>query len=714
MVTEVSGRLFQASEKIEIENSTNNKSIYDNQRIHNNRKVQSDSGSYVTMLQQFINFNNISMDTISARLGKSISSITKLDIGSCHNLLIELRTCAKLEKLIKETFQAEIKEILSVDDVYKLPIDVCNECIKTIEHSKKQQSDNENLKLNLKKAYFCRLLGINKHDIKENELEHFINGTEYAIKDSTNNKGQIDIKKAQKLAFDYKTALDYQWDSIEDFKKYQAMNSDGLQERVKNILNKKKKVFSKFTEEKKLKEASKEYFKGLESALAAKVKEKIKNGSLNQKEAEEWFNKIYEQNLGKLIVNTPAKHRDMLIEIAANAKADLRPKVIETVLKKISQESPQTAAKTADELNENEQIYDGSSPEEAGKTQQVISSYQSEEGVKKTIETNNENLISFSKENEAKLKDIELKIKNGTKLSDKEAKLWKEYQTLLHKNNGGQFGFIENENVSQNTNKQDEITVLQSKLQINAEQAYRDQQAVTQQTIHKLNLTNEQIERLIDFFNTATNGNFSLLSENRNAKLNPPVDIEKIVNKNTVGIEQKNIDVCDAAKESVKTLSQIIAEQTKAGEGEQVIYVECAQESQVKTIETPSFLNNLGIKNTFDISSLNLDLASDKIIRSLGVAELKQISISFKTLVEKLPKLQQSVQNHVLAQLKTKSEAEETQYINNMDSTIERFETAKEVGIEYETIMTDINLDSATLAIVKEQVEKENEKNDLG
>ena len=209
--------------------------------------------------------------------------LTITDINNITRLNIE-----KLEQLDESTYQ-------------KILFALNNSAITKYIERKSQINSNS---LQMKKARYLKQLGISENSIDKKYEGCFVKAAEQALNEAKQ-KNITDKAKIKKLALDYYTALRYDWESVDDFKKFNQ-NPVSLKEKLttSGIINNNEKVTSK---------SIKTYLIELKAYINEKVQKKLKE-SPKAKEAEikKWGDMLYRQSVGTLLVNATDSEKSLI------------------------------------------------------------------------------------------------------------------------------------------------------------------------------------------------------------------------------------------------------------------------------------------------------------------------------------------------------------------------------------------------------------------
>ena len=378
-----------------------------------------------------------------------------------------------------------------------------------------------------------RISGMNQKQIEsatDAQLKQIIDCLKVAIKDSVVD-GKIDLEKAGKLGNAYFIAVNTGW-TIEGFKKHNdSVKKSSLLERLKETGCLKKDATLENTQPEELQKALFDFFNKtlltpLKNAKSAKEKASIYKGQL--------------QTFGRLLINTPDEEKAIFKQAIATLASDNRLKGLNAVL--ASFETPQAKEAWADSWSVEElsqamgtKDVEGNVPTDKDQTAIAagIFAEKSEESIKETYSQMSEPAKQFFQENADKLKAIKEKEAKGIELTEEEKELVAQRDLYKNLYSGAMSGTAINTKVAQENKK--EILGTMNKDAYNLP-IYREVLKQVNEFVEEhpeaLTMPKEELVKLLD---EVTNGNYSTVATNSNAKLKPPYE-EK---QGTVGHENK-------------------------------------------------------------------------------------------------------------------------------------------------------------------------------
>ena len=378
-----------------------------------------------------------------------------------------------------------------------------------------------------------RISGMNQKQIEsatDAQLKQIIDCLKVAIKDSVVD-GKIDLEKAGKLGNAYFIAVNTGW-TIEGFKKHNdSVKKSSLLERLKETGCLKKDATLENTQPEELQKALFDFFNKtlltpLKNAKSAKEKASIYKGQL--------------QTFGRLLINTPDEEKAIFKQAIATLASDNRLKGLNAVL--ASFETPQAKEAWADSWSVEElsqamgtKDVEGNVPTDRDQTAIAagIFAEKSEESIKETYSQMSEPAKQFFQENADKLKAIKEKEAKGIELTEEEKELVAQRDLYKNLYSGAMSGTAINTKVAQENKK--EILGTMNKDAYNLP-IYREVLKQVNEFVEEhpeaLTMPKEELVKLLD---EVTNGNYSTVATNSNAKLKPPYE-EK---QGTVGHENK-------------------------------------------------------------------------------------------------------------------------------------------------------------------------------
>ena len=378
-----------------------------------------------------------------------------------------------------------------------------------------------------------RISGMNQKQIEsatDAQLKQIIDCLKVAIKDSVVD-GKIDLEKAGKLGNAYFIAVNTGW-TIEGFKKHNdSVKKSSLLERLKETGCLKNDATLENIKSDELEKALYDFFNKtlltpLKNAKSAKEKASIYKGQL--------------QTFGRLLINTPDEEKAIFKQAIATLAADNRLKGLNAVL--ASFETPQAKEAWADSWTKDELVkvmttkdVEGNVPTDKDQTAMTAGVFaeKSEESIKETYSQMSEPAKQFFQENADKLKAIKEKEAKGIELTEEEKELVAQRDLYKNLYSGAMSGTAINTKVAQENKK--EILGTMNKDAYNLP-IYREVLKQVNEFVEEhpeaLTMPKEELVKLLD---EVTNGNYSTVATNSNAKLKPPYE-EK---QGTVGHENK-------------------------------------------------------------------------------------------------------------------------------------------------------------------------------
>ena len=400
-----------------------------------------------------------------------------------------------------------------------------------------------------------RISGMNQKQIEsatDAQLKQIIDCLKVAIKDSVVD-GKIDLEKAGKLGNAYFIAVNTGW-TIEGFKKHNdSVKKSSLLERLKETGCLKKDATLENTQPEELQKALFDFFNKtlltpLKNAKSAKEKASIYKGQL--------------QTFGRLLINTPDEEKAIFKQAIATLASDNRLKGLNAVL--ASFETPQAKEAWADSWSVEElsqamgtKDVEGNVPTDKDQTAMAagIFAEKSEESIKETYSQMSEPAKQFFQENADKLKAIKEKEAKGIELTEEEKELVAQRDLYKNLYSGAMSGTAINTKVAQENKK--EILGTMNKDAYNLP-IYREVLKQVNEFVEEhpeaLTMPKEELVKLLD---EVTNGNYSTVATNSNAKLKPPYEEKQgtVGHENNQTLEEHNQDVA----QQQATFNRIIA-----------------------------------------------------------------------------------------------------------------------------------------------------------
>ena len=400
-----------------------------------------------------------------------------------------------------------------------------------------------------------RISGMNQKQIEsatDAQLKQVVDCLKAAIKDSVVD-GKIDLEKAGKLGNTYFIAVNTGW-TIEGFKKHNnGVKKSSLLERLKETGCLKNDATLENIKSDELEKALYDFFNKtlltpLKNAKSAKEKASIYKGQL--------------QTFGRLLINTPDEEKAIFKQAIATLAADNRLKGLNAVL--ASFETPQAKEAWADSWTKDELVkvmttkdVEGNVPTDKNQTAMVAGVFaeKSEESIKETYSQMSEPAKQFFQENADKLKAIKEKEAKGIELTEEEKELVAQRDLYKNLYSGAMSGTAVNTKVAQENKK--EILGTMNKDAYNLP-IYREVLKQVNEFVEEhpeaLTMPKEELVKLLD---EVTNGNYSTVATNSNAKLKPPYEEKQgtVGHENNQTLEEHNQDVA----QQQATFNRIIA-----------------------------------------------------------------------------------------------------------------------------------------------------------
>ena len=632
--------------------------------------------NYLDLLKEFLQEHNIKSDSIKHIIlryteGRS-NNINTMALNQCHELQLELEKYIEFENEIKK-YNLNIQELFNTDNIFTLSVDGIKKVLKGINRKQFDLSDSEKAKNIIAKNYYCAVLGIESDNVSDDNIKNFISASKTVVERMSDGNGKItNIKEAQKKVLEYTVALNYNWDNVDDFDKFNSNNSDNLISRLQKagLLKKKK---GQYTEE-EIKNACQKYFQ----AFKYIKRPKTSNSNLTE---EEWRIKLLRQTIGKLIINTyndcKSSERKYLIPIIQGIEKEYRSEAVTNafLLTNGDSEAEQELAEMM--------VISKALPECAEIVIRKTISKASKEVAANFTQEQAEKLAKICKEKGLDYEAIINKIKNKLDLSGEESEVLNQAGIV----SAAIVGIDENKNIDK-----------QSGIKIGAK-AYgtvqNSSEAGARLLLHKLenqisnkNLPEDKKLSIEKFINTITNNNYSLFKENNNCELNPPVNLEDIKNNNhnTEIKPQDSVNISEA-QTAVSELQQTIKEQTKSANGneEKFVVIERQPIQPVKENEAAS-----STPVTTSATIVN-DLLQN--VQTISIIDIKNYSIGLTPLLKQFSALATSVQNHIKTRLESRSEDEQITSIDQMDKNSDKVDMALNLKISSDKL-EELHLDT--------------------
>ena len=628
--------------------------------------------------------------TIEEKFNNNINDIKKY--LSENKLGLQLNELAKIHNIDLKLYY--------VDNVAELRKDECKRLIKNLQKGiedqyKNQKIDYANRGLDYHVSELCKKYNINQSDIK-NSKENFIKAVEFVEKNELSS-GKLDKNTIKRHILDYTTALDYEWDYIEDFIKW---NKDKTTLRKRLI--EAHCLSSKKTSRNEIIYATRKYFNEiLPKRYDTECKIKKPKTKAEIEEVKTWYKKLYNQTLGKLLINTPEKDKKELLYAAkygsiGNKNSEFensQTKMFEHIIMGMSDDDKLSYIKdclgniyeiTKDNTNIND-------------TAKLVKVMAGELPAKELVNISNQQTDSIIAQKE-KVEDAKKEAKKDPNNIEKQNKVREEEEKL---NNNLENGEIINEEIVKRADN-GEINIKDAEAHIRQndnrilekdpdllKRRYRIRHDLI---INDEDKTPEIKEKLIKLFDNISNHNFLLIINNPNAELNPPTqtnDLSIDTEKSEVGLPQKS-DNITAANENIQEIAEIIEEQTREHEEPNTFVVESNNSQK----NEEAFLASFGkISRETAQSTAETVNALLQNVKTISVVDIKEFSISLTPLMKQFSELATSVQNHIKTRLESRSEDEQIHSIDQMDKNSDKVDLALQLKISSDKLK-ELHLDT--------------------
>ena len=449
-----------------------------------------------------------------------------------------------------------------------------------------------------------RISGMNQKQIEsanDAKLKQVIDCLKAAIKDSVVD-GKIDLEKAGKLGNTYFIAVNTGW-TIEGFKKHNnGVKKSSLLERLKETGCLKNDATLENIKPDELEKALYDFFNKtlltpLKNAKSAKEKASIYKGQL--------------QTFGRLLINTPDEEKAIFKQAIATLASDNRLKGLNAVL--ASFETPQAKEAWADSWTKDDFVkvmttkdIEGNLPTDKDQTAIVAGVFaeKSEESIKETYSQMSEPAKQFFQENADKLKAIKEKEAKGIGLTEEEKELVAQRDLYKNLYSGAMSGTAVNTKVAEENKK--EILGTMNKDAYNLP-IYREVLKQVNEFVEEhpeaLTMPKEELVKLLD---EVTNGNYSTVATNSDAKLKPPYEEKQgtVGHENNQTLEEHNQNVA----QQQATFDSIIANSNDNQENNKFV-VDKNEEVEEKTKSDPKSASDffaLKLKNKAFRSAENI------------------------------------------------------------------------------------------------------------
>ena len=554
--------------------------------------------------------------------------------------------------------------------------ETCRFLLKELQEGK----DPKELKINL----LCNKYGIDKKDINEGAFDNFIKAVESV--ENELNQGKIKNKKdAKRKILDYTVALNYDWDCIDDYKKYNSDNNDtdNLIQRLTRYRFLKRKNDSKYTND-EIKAACRKYFK------AFKTLKKPADSDPNLTE-EQWQKKLFRQTFSKLLINTlhhsTSEQKKFLAPIIEELKKEYLDEAIDN-LNTLTSEDQEQRTVVSDIAAKTDNVQNNASEKTL---QKVISNASEEVAVEVSTKLNDEACKTFK---ESEIKALIEKSKTQ-KLTESEQKALDEYINKQRRAVAAEAGIHDSVNIK-TENKSVRVADLDNKTREFSEDAYREKQKIKYQFISE-NIPKDEQEKYIKFFDKVSNGNFSKIIENHDCELNPPVDVKKLTEgaQAELGLKQQQETKPVQAEAKAQELRKQIIEQSQADEAPAIV------NNTPKTQKTDGDISSSADKEPVSVADQILNLAQLPFIEILNNPDFS-IAECIKKKVVKLDEAmknfghlaksdQQSIEQNYI---KPNSETEQLALINKIGSNTEKGRLAIKFGLEDDEKKLDLDFNT--------------------
>ena len=388
-----------------------------------------------------------------------------------------------------------------------------------------------------------RISGMNQKQIesaKDEKIRQIIDCLKAAIKDSIAD-GKIDLEKTGKLGNTYFIAVNTGW-TIEGFKKHNnGVKKSSLLERLKETGCLKNDATLENIKPDELEKALFDFFNKtllapLKNAKSTKEKASIYKGQL--------------QTFGRLLINTPDEEKAIFKQAIATLAADSRLKGLNVVLASFETTQAKQAwfdGWTGKEIKEaiSSKDIEGNVPSDDDSVALVstLFSGKGEESINETYAEMSGPAKEFFKENADKLKAIKEKEEKGIELTEEEKELVAERDVYRNLYSGVTVGTANNTKISETAKKDILGTVNKDAYNL---PIYKDVlKQVNEYIEHHPEALNMPKEELVKVLDEVTNGNYTIVATNSNAKLKTPYEEKQgtVGHENKKSVEEHNQDV---------------------------------------------------------------------------------------------------------------------------------------------------------------------------
>ena len=612
---------------------------------------------------------------------KCYAALNNIDLSKYGiNESLSEEVCAKVLELFK-TGNVDTNKIFSLTG---------NEVDENGFIKNKEISNNKKAKVEA----LCKEFEIDFTAIKEEYYDNLLKSAEYVKNEIA--KGIFKPKNNKEIGrqvLQYTTALNYDWDNINEYKKYAKKDSDSFIDRlIKAKCLKKKEDMAEYTED-ELTRACEKYFVGLFKVLGDK---KRKEKKMTAEQTTAWVNKLFNQTYGKLLINTTDEsERNLIVPIIASLKDGMIDKAINNMMLLTSHDEKLRSA-TAQKMLVNDKILDKAK----SSTIRETSRYLDYEDAQKTQEYSFSRAISYYRENSDIIYSAEQKYLDGEQLTPEESEIYYEYRRLTSNHAPIKAG-IADSNVLPKEQRFAVVADAENKLRKLCEKVYRDDQIATKKYI-ETEIPEEEREKYINFFEKTSNGNFSKINNDYKAELNPPADVKALSEGSQADLGYKNNtpkDYMSTAQTKAAAFLAQMAAQTKS------------QEFNVESVDINKKTKNSssGERKPSDklkgFSGLSLmEMISNENIKKLIEANRVKLKDAIKNFADLTKSNQQTIEQHYI---KPHSDDDKLALIDTIDSNTEK----AKLSIKYHLDGDKLHLD--TNARKRLELENDTQNNDL-
>lgn len=627
-------------------------------------------------LKNFLKEHNIKSDSIKHIISKytgnsDSTNINTLDLKSCDDLQRELEKYIEFEKILKN-YNLDPQDLFGTDNIFSLNLEVIENANRNLCKKNSENMDPKLIRNRMIKYYYCDILGIKISSIKDSNLENFLKAAKKVIEKMSN--GEIkSTEEARLKVLDYTVALNYNWDEVEDFDKFNSNNSDNLIHRLRiaKLLNPNKKKYSKD----EIQKACKKYFN------LFKYLKKPKKADPNLTE-EQWRCKLLRQTIGKLIINTyhdcKGSDREYLIPIIESIEKEYRSEAVTNafILANGDSEAQRKLAnevltsETLPEDVDNEVIEDASSKADKA----VVETFTKEQA---------EKLAAICKETGLDYNELENKINNNIELNESEAQAVKRAGIL----SAALIGVQQNNNIDEKSKENIGVSVINTVSETEAGEKLLLKK-IDDRINSRTDISDNKKKDLEKYFNLISNNNYTLVKENPDCKLNEPITIEELEQRrnNSTGIKPREDVNVSESQNVVTELQQTIKAQTNVDGNREEAFVVEPTETTRKSDNTPATV----IPHTTTASVVSELLHN---VQTISVTDIRDFSIGLTPLLKQFSELATSVQNHIKTRLESRSEDEQVRSIDQMDRNSDKVDLALQLKISDDKL-EELHLDT--------------------